>query len=86
MVSCKKIIHVILLLDLNKYYKKEENNNFQCKLSRIYFCMEKNPHFRDLRYIILTLPYQLMYEYNSLGKQIIYFFPLLHRYSEGRSN
>ena len=35
-------------------YKKEENNNFQCQLSRIYFYMEKNPHFRDSRYI--TIP------------------------------
>ena len=39
---------------LINYYMKEENNNFQCQLSRIYFYMEKNPHLRDSPYI--TIP------------------------------
>ena len=51
---------------LVKYYKKEEKNNFQCQLSRIYFYMEKNPHFRDSRYI--TIPADVWD--NSLGKQM----------------
>ena len=54
MVWYKKTRHVKYCYYLLKYYKKEENNNFQCQFSRISFYMEKNPHFRDSRYI--TVP------------------------------
>ena len=58
---------------LIKYYMKEENNNFQCQLSRIYFYMEKNPHLRDSP----TLPYQLMFEIISWENKLDNIFSLL---------
>ena len=58
MVWCKMTRHMEYWYHLIKYYKKEENNKFQCQLSMIYFCMEKN-HISVTR---VTLPYQLMFE------------------------
>ena len=53
---------------LVKYYKKEENNNFQCQLSRFYFhSIWKKINISVTR---VTLPYQLMFEIFPLENKL----------------